>query len=324
MSAPTTRRRPWLPAVVLIVLVLGLVAVRWIPRDTAYTAELPHAGGLRAGDTVRVAGLEIGTVSSVRAEGDTVVVDFSTDPDVALTTDTTIQVKLVSLLGKRYLELDPGEDDRLPEGGTLAKDLAIDSYTIEQFFLDATPKIEELDLDVMQQAITTLSTDLAVAPEDLRGALQGMTEVSRMVSDRDDQLRALLSSTRAVTGTVLDQQDQLDALMRDAGLVMRMVVERREAIAMLLRDARSLVTEITTLVRENTDELEPALRQARTVLRTLNEHEDDLDEILRLSGPTMRYYTNATGDGPWLGVNAPYFVFSDDFWCVLDLFQGCS
>ncbi|MDP2775593.1 MAG: MCE family protein [Nocardioides sp.] len=312
------------PVIAVLVLATLVLMVRMIPRDTVYHAELPHAAGLRSGDVVRVAGLEVGEVTSVTAEGDTVFVDFTAGDDVELTTDTRMQVKLVSLLGKRYLELDPGEGERLESGGTLAKEQADATYTMERFWLDSTPEVEALDLSLMERAIDTLSTDLRGRPGDLAAALDGMTEVSGIVATRDGQLDRLLRSTRAVTDLLVDQQDELVALMTDADLVMTMVFERREALRLLLRDSRDLVARLTSLVRENQAGLGATLRDARKVLRVLTAHKADLDRTLELAGPAMRFFTNSTGDGPWLGVNSPYFVFPDDLVCTVSRPEDCQ
>ncbi|GEP35676.1 ABC transporter substrate-binding protein [Nocardioides szechwanensis] len=328
MTTPRKRgprqHRLAVPVIVVLVLAALVVAVRVIPRDTGYHAELPHAAGLRAGDAVRVAGLEVGRVTSVTAKGDTVHVDFTTSDDVELTTDTRTQVKLVSLLGKRYLELDPGEGEPLESGDTLDKAQADTTYTLERFWLDATPEVEALDLALMEKAIDTLSTDLRGRPGDLAAALDGMTEVSGIVSTRDGQLDRLLESTRAVTDLLVDQQDELVSLMTDADLVMTMVYERREALRLLLHDSRDLVVRLTSLVRDNQAGLGATLRDARKVLRVLTAHKADLDRTLELAGPAMRFFTNGTGDGPWLGVNSPYFVFPDDLICTTTRPEDCT
>jgi phospholipid/cholesterol/gamma-HCH transport system substrate-binding protein len=53
------------------------------------------------------------------------------------------------------------------------------------------------------------------------------------------------------------------------------------------------------------------------VLGTLVKHRDDLAKTLQLADPAMRLYVNSAGDGPWLGVNAPYVIFPDSYWCVV-------
>ena len=308
-------RRPWIPVLALLLLGTTVLVARSISHDVEYHAELGHAAGLRAGDVVRVAGLEVGKVTSVTASGDRVLVDFTAEDDVRLTDDTATEVKLASLLGSRYLALDPGEGDPLDGGDTIDREHAVGSYTIDRFWLEAPEQVAKLDLPLLEQAIDTLSTDLRTAPGDVRDALDGMADVAGIVAARDQQLDDLLGSTRAVTHTLVDQQDELDALMTDADLVMTMVYERREAIRLLLRDSRRLVVRMTALARENQRRLEPALRDVRRVLGVLTEHERDLDRTLELAGPAMRFFTNSTGDGPWLGVNSPYFIFPDDLVC---------
>ncbi len=305
--------------VVALALLCAAVAivVRMLPDGEHYHVELSHSGGIRTGDKVRIAGLDVGKVISVEAERDTVHVEFTLDGGAKLTDDTVVEVKLESLLGKRFLGLTPGEGRHLQPGDTLPKDQTRDPYTIEEFWLEGAPRIEEIDLDALDPALDVLTEDLSAAPEDVRAALTGLGDLAGVVSSRDAQISRLITSTRSVTATVLDQQDEIEKLMDDGELVMTMVQERKEALRLLLRDSRRLAGRLTTLARRATPEVEPALRDLRKVLKVLRAHEADLDLLLHRLGPTMRVYANAAGDGPWLGVNAPYFVLGDDFWCTL-------
>lgn len=313
---PTMRRRYVVPLVLLVLLVAVIVIARQATGTVGYHAELPHAAGLRAGDKVRIAGLSVGTVDDIRAKGDTVHVDFAIDRDARLTVDTVMSVKLASLLGDRFLALEPGKGDRLDHDATISKQMARGSFTIEQFWLEATPNLEALDLQTVETAIDVLSTDLATAPEDVRAALDGMTGLATIVNERDQQLGRILAASKQLTATVLDQQDELDALMTNADLVMTMAHQRRDTLAALLRSSNKLATGITELARATRKDLDPMLANLKTVVTTLTTQKKDLDKILELAGPTMRFYTNASGDGPWLGVNAPYFIVPDGFFCT--------
>lgn len=205
----------------------------------------------------------------------------------------------------------------LADGGTIGVRHALDSYTIERFWLESTPQIEELDLDRIQEAVDVLGTDLDIAPDRLRDALDGIAGVSAIVNDREQQLDDLLTSTKAVTRLVLDQTDELDKVLTNGTAVMVMVQQRRETIRALLTDAHRFVTGLAAVVRTSAPQLEPALRDVKTVLAVLDRHRADLDRTLALAGPTMRVFTNATGDGPWLGVNAPWAILPDDLVCSL-------
>ncbi|WP_238694672.1 MCE family protein [Nocardioides caeni] len=324
----TWRRLGWPLRLIVGLLVVGLLVIglRSLGGDAEYHARLRHAAGIEPGDDVRVAGLKVGKVTAVEATKDQVDVAFTLDQspeELGLTGGSSVEVKLLSILGQRFLALAPGAGDPLADGDTIAVEQARDSYTIERFWLETTPQVEAIDLAKVQQAVDVLATDLAVAPTELRDALDGIAGVSAIAVEREQQIDDLLASTRAVTDLVIDQTDQLDKVMANGATVMAMVRERRDTLRALLVDAERFVTGMTSLVRTTAPPLQPALRDLRKVVKVLQDNKADLEETMRLAGPTMRVFTNATGDGPWLGVNAPWAIFPDDLVCTIVVTEDC-
>ncbi|WP_435769795.1 MCE family protein [Nocardioides sp. SYSU DS0651] len=320
--AEVWRSLAWPLRVVVGILLLGLVALglKSLDGDPVYHARLRHAAGIEAGDDVRVAGLRVGRVTAVEAERDEVDVAFvlhRAPADLGLSADSTVEVKLLSILGERFLSLNPGAGETLARGATIPVERALDTYTIERFWLESTPRVEALDLERMQEAVDVLATDAAVSPRQLRDALDGIAGVSSIVQAREAQLDELLASTRGVTRLVLDQTSKVDRVLANGTAVLVMVHQRREAVRALLRDANRFVTGLATLVREGAPHLRPALRDLEKVLAVARRQERYLDRTFELAGPTMRVFTNATGDGPWLGVNAPAAIVPDDLICSL-------
>src|SRR5690348_6201309 len=73
---------------------------------TGYTALFNDASRLKAGDSVRVAGVRVGTVNGVSLQSDKrVVVKFDADRSVTLTEGTRAAVRYLNLVGDRYLDL---------------------------------------------------------------------------------------------------------------------------------------------------------------------------------------------------------------------------
>ncbi|WP_436699380.1 MCE family protein [Nocardioides sp. BYT-33-1] len=320
MTAVRRLARPLRVVATVVVVGLVLLGVRALAGEPTYHVRLRHAAGLEPGDDVRMAGLRIGEVTAVTADRDQVDVRFSLTgaPDeLGVTEDSSVQVKLLSILGQRFLSLAPGQEGPLRADGTIGVEHAVDSYTIERFWLESTPQVEALDLDRVQQAVDVLAEDLDLAPEALRDALDGIAGVSAVATGRERHLDALLTSVREVTDLVLGQTDQLDRVLADGTTVLLMVQQRKETLRALLGDAHRFVTGLTALVRASAPHLEPALRELHQVLRVLDEHRARLDRTLELAGPTMRVFTNATGDGPWLGVNAPWAIIPDDLVCSI-------
>ena len=85
-----------------------------------------------------------------------------------------------------------------------------------------------------------------------------------------------------------------------------------------------MIRQLNTLAATNDKPMHQALTRMRSVMDTLVAHRAELDRTLQLAGPAMRMYTNSLGDGPWLGVNAPYFVLPDSFYCLTGSAKGCQ
>jgi phospholipid/cholesterol/gamma-HCH transport system substrate-binding protein len=101
-------------------------AVAHSGRTTAsgYTlyAKFDHIDGLDVGNDVRVAGVKVGTVNSERIDPQTfqAVVGMSVRDDIKLPKDSAAVITSESLLGGKYVSLQPGGDEtNLQPGQTI-------------------------------------------------------------------------------------------------------------------------------------------------------------------------------------------------------------
>ncbi len=148
--------------------------------------------------------------------------------------------------------------------------------------------------------------------------------MSQTVASRDDELRRLISSTRTVTDVVHGQQGNLMRLLGDSDKVAAMINQRRETIRLLIRSTRSMVHEVTLLVRDNSKQLRPTLIQLKTLMGTLVKNKDYLDRTLKAVTAQSRYFANATGNGPWIEVFAPDFLVTDNIFCAVTTPAECK
>jgi phospholipid/cholesterol/gamma-HCH transport system substrate-binding protein len=83
-------------------------------------ADFAGIGGLSVGDDVQISGVKIGTILGVDLNPESYLarVRMSIDPSVKIPDDTAALISSESLLGGRYLLLEPGgSEEFLPEGG---------------------------------------------------------------------------------------------------------------------------------------------------------------------------------------------------------------
>ena len=84
------------------------------------TANFSAIGGLAVGDDVEISGVKVGTVSAVELDPMTYLakVTMSVDPSIRLPEDTAALISSKSLLGGRYLQLEPGAaEEMIADGG---------------------------------------------------------------------------------------------------------------------------------------------------------------------------------------------------------------
>jgi phospholipid/cholesterol/gamma-HCH transport system substrate-binding protein len=105
-------------AIVLIVAVGGQAGFFW--ERYPLTLQLADAQGLKSGAAVRLAGKDVGTVTSVEFEGTMIEVRFEVSTKVrSLITDRSVgSVGAVSLLGESMLDITAGRSGTpIPDGG---------------------------------------------------------------------------------------------------------------------------------------------------------------------------------------------------------------
>ncbi len=79
------------------------------------TADFAGIGGLSVGDEVQISGVKVGIVSDVALNEETFLarVTLMVDDDLKLPTDTAALISSESLLGGRYMALEPGADEEI-------------------------------------------------------------------------------------------------------------------------------------------------------------------------------------------------------------------
>jgi phospholipid/cholesterol/gamma-HCH transport system substrate-binding protein len=97
-----------------------------VHRVTGYdlVARFDHIDGVRDGGDVRMSGIKVGTITSTTLDPKTfqAVVRLTVDKALALPVDTVASITSSGLLGDKFLELVPGNDDKtLPPGAEITR-----------------------------------------------------------------------------------------------------------------------------------------------------------------------------------------------------------
>lgn len=262
-----------------------------------YTAVFAESGGLRSGTEVRIAGVKVGKVTDIRLDGKTVRVRFRVK-DVPLHSQTTAAVKVKTLLGQKYLAIDPlGQGDL---DGAIPLSRTTTPYDVNQALSDLSTNIGEIDTGQLEQSFDVLSAAFQNTPASVKKMLSGLTDLSRTISSRDDQLADLLKSTSKVTGTLKGRNQEFAGIINDGSALLGELEKRRDAVTSLLKGTANLGTQLRGMVKDNEKQLKPALAKLDKVSQILQRNQGHLDDALQKLGPYYRVLTSAMGNGRWL------------------------
>lgn len=266
---------------------------------TKYTAAFTEASGLKRGEDVRIAGVKVGKVEHVGLESDHVKVVFTVGSKVRFGARSRAQIKLSTLLGSHYLQIQPAGTGRQSPHSEIPTSRTTPSYEVVPALQDLSQKAGAIDVTQLSTAFDTLSDTLRDAPANVRGSLEGLRKVSRAVASRDDSLSRLLGHSKNVTRLLADRSTDLAALVSDGSALLGEIDDRRTVIRQLLTGTVGLSQQITGTVEENRATLGPALTQLHRVVNILLHDQDDLTRALRTLGPFVTVAGDATANGRW-------------------------
>ncbi|WP_157521169.1 MCE family protein [Mycobacterium sp. ACS4331] len=219
----------WRLSIFVLVCLLGMFGLvsifaelRFQP-ERSYRAMFASVSGLEPGNFVRIAGVEVGKVESVRVQSDaTVLVEFTADDSVVLTEATRAIVRYNDLIGGRYLELaeGPGKPVKLVSGATISLE-------------NTSPA---LDLDALIGGFRPLFR--ALDPEQVN-ALSG--QLIRTFQGEGPTINSILAQTAALTSTLADRDRLIGEVVTNLSTVLGSLGEHSEEFAEAVESMSELV-----------------------------------------------------------------------------------
>jgi phospholipid/cholesterol/gamma-HCH transport system substrate-binding protein len=309
--------------VVGIAAIIGLIAFTFnldkIIGGEVYRADFSDAAGLRPEDEVRVAGVKVGKVLDVDLAGDRVRVEFRAK-DVTLGEATRADIRIKTILGRKFLMITPDGDGAMDEGEVIPMSRTTSPFDVTEAFGDLSTTVEGIDNQQLAQSFTVLADAFRDTPDDVRASLEGLSRLSQTLASRDDQLRELLRRTEGVSQVLAERDEDLVSFLADSSLVLQELRERRQVISDLLDSTVSLSEQLRALVRENRADLAPALERLRTVSAVLRKNKDNLDAALVRLAPFVRVFSDNLGNGRWFDSVVENFIDPSD---QLGFTPGC-
>lgn len=262
-----------------------------------YSAYFPEAGGLAAGNPVRVNGFRVGDVTSVDLDGPRVLVKFKISDGVRLGNRTEAAVKLRSVLGSKVLEITPRGDGEQTD--PIPLDRTTPAYELPDALADLNATISGLNTQQLSNSLATLADTFSNTPPDLKAAVQGVARFSQTLDQRDDQLRNLLSNANKATKVLAERSDEVVNLVANTNSLLTELESQSAALNQVFNNLSALSRQIKGFIGENRQTLKPALDKLDGVLAIVDNHKKEVQLAIKGIGKYALALGESVASGPF-------------------------
>jgi phospholipid/cholesterol/gamma-HCH transport system substrate-binding protein len=272
---------------------------------TDYHAVFTNISGLKSGNFVRIAGVEVGKVGDLQLQRDgTVSIGFSVDKGVRLTEGTKAAVRYENLIGDRYLAIEegPGSPRRLPPGGTIPLARTSPALDIDALIGGFRPLFRALDPDQVN-------------------ALSG--QLLRIFQGQGGTLASVLAQTSMLTSTLAGRSELITELITNLNTVLHTFAARDREFS----DGLDKLSQFVNGLAQRKDDISTGLAYinaaagsvANLLVQSRQPIKDVVHETDRMSGQVLAdrdYVDNLLKQLPDIyqvlarqGLNGDYFGF---------------
>jgi phospholipid/cholesterol/gamma-HCH transport system substrate-binding protein len=225
---------------------------------TGYSAVFTDASRLKSGDTVRIAGIRVGTVKDVSLLPDRkVLVKFDADRNIKLTTGTRAAIRYLNLVGDRFMELSdsPGSTKILPKDAQIPVDRTAPALDLDLLLGGLKPVIRGLN----PQDVNALTSSLIQILQGQGGTLESL------FSKTSSFTNSLADNNQVIEQLIEDLKSTLDTLSKD-GDDFSGAIDRLEHLVSGLSSDRDPIGDAITSLDNGTASLADLLGRARPPL----------------------------------------------------------
>lgn len=265
-----------------------------------YSAVFADASRLKAGESVRVAGVRVGTVDSVSLRPDKkVVVKFDADRTVVLTTGTKAAVRYLNLVGDRYLELldGPGSTKRLPPGSQIPIDRTAPALNLDLLLGGLKPVIQGLNA----QDVNALTTSLVQVFQGQGGTLDSLmsktSSLSNALADNKEVIQQVIDNLNTVLSTIDKEGNKFSGTVDRVERLITELAGDRDPIAAAIDSLDKGTASVADLLTKARPPLAGTVDQLNRLAPLLDQDKDRVDTALHKAPDNFRKLIRAGSYG---------------------------
>jgi phospholipid/cholesterol/gamma-HCH transport system substrate-binding protein len=261
-----------------VAVLLAVASLRIVNGLTEYRLVVPldSADGLYPGSDVLIAGAKAGSVRDISLDGNETLVTLTLDDAYAPAhSDARVTVRPRSLLGEKYIALDPGADGVLPSGARLPQRQVARAVELQ----DVVNSLDQPTREKLRTLVISLGGGLAGRGLDTnttlntgREDLDHLAAITDTLSARDQQLQTVIQALDQVTAELArsDRRQELGVLIHSSEALLHSLAQQDAQIKATLANTNAALSRTDASLSGTGAQLHSILQQAPKTVHLLN------------------------------------------------------
>jgi phospholipid/cholesterol/gamma-HCH transport system substrate-binding protein len=298
-----TERNPKVVGIVAVVIMTAAVlAILLLNRSlfsSGYSVEarFPNAAGISNGTAVMVAGVNVGSVKSVKVHGDAVDATLSVNNGVQLPHNTRAAVEVETLLGVVDVTLKPvsGWNDPLKPGAMITDtSVPTEFYQLQN---TAHSLLSKTNAQALNNLVTSLATITQDKQQQVAQIISGLGALTTTVNQRSGQVSQLIDSANTLSSTLANRDQQLLSVVNNLNTVSTGLAAHDQDLSNLINNVDSMATQTNSLVSQDSPALNSLLGSLHADLGVIGQHQDDLAQGVSYLGSALKGFQSIAYSG---------------------------
>jgi phospholipid/cholesterol/gamma-HCH transport system substrate-binding protein len=258
---------------------------------TGYSAVFANASRLKSGDSVRAAGIRVGTVDSITLLPDKkVLVTFDADHAVGLTEGTKAAVRYLNLVGDRYLELidGPGSTRFLSPGAQIPLDRTSPALNLDLLLGGLKPVLQGLNARDVNALTSSLIEIFQGQGATLESLMAKTTSFTNALADNKDVIQRVIDNLNTVLSTIDKQGSQFSGTIERLGRLTNELADNRDPIGAAIDSLDHGTASLADLLSAARPPLTGTIDQLNRLAPLLDDHKGYIDGALQKAPENYR------------------------------------
>jgi len=290
--------------VITISVIATLLDLKLGQANSGYHALFTNASGLEAGDTVRIAGVEVGKVNGVSLHGDQAKVDFSVYSSQHLTTTSTAAIEFENLLGQRYLQVSAGAAGGQPlhGGATIPVARTTPGLDLTTVFSGFQPLLAALNPTQVNELTGSLIAVLQGESGSVANLVAQTASFSSNLAQHQDLINQILDNLTPLLTDVNRHDTQLGQLIDGLDTLVTGLAGQRQQLGSAVTGLSNLTTNASGLLNRVQPTLDQDISGLQSATGVLVANQQQINSVISDLPALLNSLDKVSSAGNYLSV----------------------